>query len=71
MNFGITISKYDKKAKLASIDTGNIVQHIQTKVVYQHISKDVENMVDTLNYLVERPLSMGKSKSVFEINWVV
>ena len=63
MDFGTIISKYDKKAKLASIDTDNFIQRIKTKVLYQDLLKDVENMVSISNYQVERLLSTTKNKN--------
>ena len=63
MDFGTTMSKYDKKAKLASIDSGNFIQRIKTKVLYEDLLKDVENMVSISNYQVERLLSTTKNKN--------
>ena len=56
--------KYDSKVKLCYTDTDSFTINIKTNDFYKHIASDVENMFDTSNYEVNRPLAMGKNKKV-------
>ena len=44
--------------------TNSFIIHIQTKVLFGDIPKDVEKMFDTANSELERPLPKGKNKKV-------
>ena len=46
------------------MDTDNLIMNIKTKDFYKDISQDVEEMFDTSNYNVDRPLPEGKNKKV-------
>ena len=56
--------KYQDKAKLCYMDTGNFVIHIKTEDFYEDIANDVEEWFDTSNYDNNRPLPIGKNKKV-------
>ena len=56
--------KYGEKAKLCYMDTNSFIVHVRTYDIYKDIAEDVETRVDTSNYEIDRPLSMGKNKQV-------
>ena len=60
--------KYGEKAKLCYMDTNSFIVHVRTYDIYKDIAEDVETRVDTSNYEIDRPLSMGKNKTSDWIN---
>ena len=56
--------KYGNKVKLSYMDTDSFIMNIKTNYFYEDIASDVENMFDTSNYEVNRPLPTGKNKKV-------
>ena len=56
--------KYNDNVRLCYMDTDSFIMNIKTKDFYKDISDDVDNKFDTSNYVVKRPLLMGKNKKV-------
>ena len=56
--------KYGNNVKLCYMDTDSFIMNIKTKDFYKDIANDVEKIIDTSNYEVNRPLSIGKNKKV-------
>ena len=56
--------KYGDMVKLCYMDTDSLIMNIKTKDFYKDIAQDVEEMFDTSNYDVDRPLPKGKNKKV-------
>ena len=56
--------KYNDNVRLCCMDTNSFVMHIKTNDFYKDIASDVENMFDTSNYEVNRPLPTGKNKKI-------
>ena len=56
--------KYGSDVKLCYMDTDSFIMNIKTNYFYEDIANDVENCFDTSNYEVNRPLPIGKNKSV-------
>ena len=56
--------KYQNNAKLCYMDPGSFIINIKTEDFYEDIANDVEEKLDTSNYEVNRPLSIGKNKNV-------
>ena len=56
--------KYGSDVKLCYMDTDSFIMNIKTNDFYEDIANDVENSFDTSNYEVNRPLPIGKNKSV-------
>ena len=54
--------KYDDNVKLCYMDTDSFIMHIKTEDFYKYIANDVEEIFDTLNYEINRPLPTGKNK---------
>ena len=54
-------SKYDNNVKLCYMDTDSFIMNIKTNGFYEDIASDVENMFDTLNFEVKKPLLMGRN----------
>ena len=50
--------------KLCYMDTDSLIMNIKTKDFYKDIAQDVEEMFDTSNYDVDRPLPKGTNKKV-------
>ena len=46
------------------MDTESFIIHIKTKDVYEDIVGNVEKRFDTSNYEIDRPLPIGKNKTV-------
>ena len=46
------------------MDTDGFIFHVKTEGVYEDIAKDVENIFDTSNYELKRPLPKGKNKKI-------
>ena len=59
--------KYGNKVKLSYMDTDSFIMNIKTNYFYEDIASDVENMFDTSNYEVNRPLPTGKNKKVISL----
>ena len=60
--YGYMKPKYGNKVKLCYMDTDSFIMNIKANDFYEDIANDVENMFDTSNYEVNRPLPMGKNK---------
>ena len=56
--------KYGNKVKLCYTDTDSFIINIKTNDFYEDIASDVEDRFDTSNYEVNRPLPVGKNKTV-------
>ena len=56
--------KYGDTVKLCYTDTDSLVMTIKTKDFYKDIAQDVQEMFDTSNYSVDKPLPKGKNKKV-------
>ena len=56
--------KYQDRIRLCYVDMDSFIMHIKTEDFYKDIADDVEKKYDTSNYIVERPLPMGKNKKV-------
>ena len=56
--------KYGNEVKLCYMDTNSFIMNIKTNDFYEDIANDVENMFDTSNYEVNRPLPTRKNKKV-------
>ena len=56
--------KYGNDVKICYMDTDSFVMNIKTNDFYKDIANDVECKFDTSNYEVNRPLPMGKNKTV-------
>ena len=57
--------RYAEKTKLCDTDTDSfIICHIKTEDFYENIAPDFDKWFDTSNYIVDRPLPMGKNKKV-------
>ena len=56
--------KYAEKAKLCYTDTNSFIFHIKKKDFYEDIAPEANKWIDTSNYIVDRPLPMGKNKKV-------
>ena len=56
--------KYNNDVKLCYMDTDSFIMNIKTNDFYKDIANDVENMFDTSNYEVNRPLPTGKNKKI-------
>ena len=56
--------KYDNNVKLCYMDTDSFIMNIKTNDFYKDIVNDVENRFDTSNYEANRPLPMGKNKTI-------
>ena len=46
------------------MDTDSFIMNIKTEDFYKDIANDVEKILDTSNYEVDRPLPTGKNKKV-------
>ena len=55
---------YDNNVRLCYMDTDSFIMDIKKNGVYKDIANDVENRIDSSNYEVNRPLPMGKNKTV-------
>ena len=55
---------YNGNVKLCYMDTDSFIMNIKTNDFYKDIANDVENMFDTSNYEVNRPLPTGKNKKM-------
>ena len=64
MWYDYMMSKYGEKAKLCYTDTDGFIIFIKTEDLYEDIAPDVEEWFDTSDYIVDRPLPMGKNKKV-------
>ena len=60
--------KYQQNAKLSYMDTDSFIIHIKTEDFYEYIAYDFEKRFDTLNYEVNRPLTIGKNKKSNRFN---
>ena len=56
--------KYNDNVRLCYMDPDSFIMNIKTNDFYKDISDDVDNIFDTSNYEVKRPLPRGKSKNV-------
>ena len=56
--------KYNDNVRLCYMDTDSFIMNIKTNDFYKDISDDVDNIFDTSNYEVKRPLPRGKNKNV-------
>ena len=59
--------KYQDNAKPYYMDTHSFILNIKTEDVYTEIAIDVEKRLGISNYVVERPLSIGKNKKVIRL----
>ena len=59
--------KHNNNVKLCYMDTDGFIMNIKTNDFYEDIASDVENMFDTSNYEVHRPLPTGKNKKVIDL----
>ena len=59
-----TKPKFGEKVKSCYMDTDSFIIHIKTEDFYKDITADAEKRFDTSNYIVHRPLSIGKNKKV-------
>ena len=62
--FDYVKKKYGDTVKLCHMDTGSLIMNIKTKDFCKDIARDVEEMLDTSNNGVDRPLPKGKNKKV-------
>ena len=56
--------RYADNVKLCYMDTDSFIMHIKTEDFYKDIADDVEKVIDTSNYEVDKPLPKGKNKKV-------
>ena len=54
--------KYGDNVKLCYMDTDSFIMDIKTEDFYKDIAYNVEKRFDTSNYVVDRPLPIGKNK---------
>ena len=54
--------KYGDNVKLCYMDADSFIMHIKNEDFYKDIANDVEKRSDTLHYVVNRPLPVGKNK---------
>ena len=59
--------KHNNDVKLCYMDTDSFIMNIKTNDFYEDIASDVENMFDTSNYELHRPLPTGKNKKVIDL----
>ena len=45
-------------------DTNSFIIHVKTEDIYKDIAEDVQTRLNTLNYEMDRLLSIGKNKKV-------
>ena len=57
-------AKYAERAKLYYTETDSFIIRSETQDVYEDIAPDVDKWFDTSNYIIDRPLPMGKNKKV-------
>ena len=57
-------AKYAERAKLYYTETDSFIIRSETQDVYEDIAPDVDKWFDTFNYIIDRPLPMGKNKKV-------
>ena len=50
------------------MDTDSFIMNLKANDFYKDISNDVDNRIDTSNYEVKRPLTIGKNKKNYRIN---
>ena len=62
--YDYTKPKFGEKVKSCYMDTDSFIIHIKTEDFYKDITADAEERFDTSNYIVDRPLSIGKNKKV-------
>ena len=60
--------RYADNVKLCYMDTDSFIMHIKTEDFYKDIADDVEKVIDTSNYEVDKPLPKGKNKKSDRIN---
>ena len=56
--------KYNDNVRLCYMDMDSFIMNIKTNDFYKDITNDVYNRFDTSNYGVNRPLPIGKNKTV-------
>lgn len=54
--------KYENETKLGCTDTDSFIVIMKPKDGYTDLAGDVETIFDTSNYVVDRPLPIGKKK---------
>ena len=54
--------KYGDRIRLCYMDMDSFIIHFKTEDFYKDIADDFEKTYDTSNYIVERPLPIGKNK---------
>ena len=59
--------KYQQNAKLCYMDTVSFIINIKIEDFYEDIADDVEKIIDTSNYEINRPFPIGKNKKVIGI----
>ena len=59
--------KYDKNAKLYSMDTRSFIVYAKTDDIYKDIAEDVEIRFDTSNFEIDRPLPKGRNRKVIRL----
>ena len=65
MNFGmITWNQNNDNVRLCYMDTDSFIMNLKANDFYKDISNDVDNRIDTSNYEVKRPLTIGKNKKI-------
>ena len=56
--------KYGRNAKLCYMDTDSFIVHVKTDDIYKDIAEDVETILDTCNFEIDRTLPIGKKQKV-------
>ena len=59
--------KYGEKAKLCHMDTDSLIVYKKADDIYKEIIEDVDTIVDTSNYELDRPLPKRKEKKIIEL----
>ena len=59
--------KYGEKAKLCHMDTDSPIVYKKADDIYKEIIEDVDTIVDTSNYELDRPLPKRKEKKIIEL----
>ena len=64
-NYSKTI--YGENAKFYNMDTDSFTLKVKSEDCQADFAEDVETIFDTLNYEVNRPLRLGKSKKMVNV----
>ena len=59
--------KHGDRVKPCYTDTDSFIINVKSEDVYADLPEDLETKFDTSNYLVDRPLLIGKNKRVIRV----